>query len=78
MQDSAEKRVLIDEVDLLCTNYESIHTKCDGSRSLWYFFSVNVLQIWLAWMEILFFSKYFQKICQIHKPAHVKKKIAVN
>ena len=31
-------------------------------------FSANVLQIWFACMEILFFSKYFQKIHQIHKP----------
>ena len=29
-----KKRALIDEVDFLCTNYESIHTKCDGSRLL--------------------------------------------
>ena len=31
-------------------------------------FSVNVLQMWLAKMEILFICKYFQKIHQIHKP----------
>ena len=31
-------------------------------------FSVNVLQMWLALMEILFFIKYFQKIHQKHKP----------
>ena len=23
---------LIDEFDFLCTNYKSLHTKCDGSR----------------------------------------------
>ena len=31
-------------------------------------FAVNALQMWLAKMEILFLSKYFQKIHQIHKP----------
>ena len=47
MQGSAEKRALINQIDFLCTNYESIYTECDCNRLLEYF-SANVLQIWMA------------------------------
>ena len=62
MRVSVQKRALFDEVNSLCTNYESIHTQCDGSRLLGYFLCKYATDMVGVHGGLIFFSKYFQKM----------------